>query len=166
MISYDTLNPKQIKMASVAQAASTMALVGYSSSEDSMVDGAARVTDGDFVDSKGSVSEGCAPRAENAKMGESQQLLPSDQAMVDISEKPPSCHEVKEAPSSDTLGNDENSDTEETAASFAGKHRTCSMQDLVKLTLENKRHLCLLRLRYNHLASLPAMRQRKLQPLT
>ncbi|KAK8455244.1 hypothetical protein SEVIR_4G112300v4 [Setaria viridis] len=45
---------EQMEMVSVAQAASNLALVGYSSSEDSMLDDSARAADGgDFVDSKG-----------------------------------------------------------------------------------------------------------------
>ncbi|CAN6201890.1 unnamed protein product [Urochloa humidicola] len=51
---------EQMKMVvSVAQAASSMALVGYSSSEDSMLDDSAHAADGgDFVDSKGAGIDG------------------------------------------------------------------------------------------------------------
>ncbi|XP_021304222.1 chromatin structure-remodeling complex protein SYD isoform X6 [Sorghum bicolor] len=52
------------------------------------------------------------------------QLPPSGEAVVDISNEPPSCQEVKEAPSSDSLGNDENSDTEKTAAALQGRLNT------------------------------------------
>ncbi|AQK83719.1 Chromatin structure-remodeling complex protein SYD [Zea mays] len=52
------------------------------------------------------------------------QLSPSGDAMVDISNKPPSCQDVKEAPSSDILGNDENSDTEKTPAALHGRLNT------------------------------------------
>ena len=52
------------------------------------------------------------------------QSPPSGEAAVDISNEPPSCQEVKEAPSSDTLGNDENSDTEKTAAALQGRLNT------------------------------------------
>ncbi|CAL5047140.1 unnamed protein product [Urochloa decumbens] len=50
---------KQMEMVSIAQAASSMALVGYSSSEDSMLDDSAQAADGDdFVDSKGAGVDG------------------------------------------------------------------------------------------------------------
>ena len=52
------------------------------------------------------------------------QSPPSGEAVVDISNEPPSCQEVKEAPSSDTMGNDENSDTEKTAAALQGRLNT------------------------------------------
>ncbi|CAN6164379.1 unnamed protein product [Urochloa humidicola] len=51
--------PEQMKMVSVAQAACGMALVGYSSSEDSMFDDSTQAADGgDFVDSKGACVDG------------------------------------------------------------------------------------------------------------
>ncbi|CAN6198094.1 unnamed protein product [Urochloa humidicola] len=50
---------EQMKMVSVARAACGMALVGYSSSEDSMLDDSAQAADGgDFVDSKGARVDG------------------------------------------------------------------------------------------------------------
>ncbi|PAN25126.1 hypothetical protein PAHAL_4G277400 [Panicum hallii] len=50
---------EQMKKVSVAQAASTMALVGYSSSEDSMLDDSTRAADGgDSLDSKGAGVDG------------------------------------------------------------------------------------------------------------
>nr|CAB3467703.1 unnamed protein product [Digitaria exilis] len=61
--------------------------------------------------------------AEPAPSGEASRLAgvqteqpPSGEAMLDVSSEPSGCQEVKEAPRSDTLGNDENSMTEKTAA--------------------------------------------------
>ncbi|KAF8650583.1 hypothetical protein HU200_063960 [Digitaria exilis] len=61
--------------------------------------------------------------AEPAPSGEASRLAgvhteqpSSGEAMVDVSSEPSGCQEVKEAPRSDTLGNDENSMTEKTAA--------------------------------------------------
>jgi hypothetical protein len=52
------------------------------------------------------------------------QSPPSGEAVVNISNEPPSCQEAKEAPSSDTMGNDANSDTEKTAAALQGQLNT------------------------------------------